>query len=54
MDFVRIYTDHFEKYPEMMSINGRDAYAPIMAVTVGNEKYLYEMEKKLGLESSLA
>ncbi|WP_196811597.1 HAD family hydrolase [Butyrivibrio sp. VCD2006] len=53
MDFVRIYTDYFGKYHHMMSISRRDAYAPIIAATSGNEKYLHVMEKKLEPKTNL-
>ncbi len=50
LDFVRHYKEHFEDYPYMFNISGRDAYAPLLAVTGRNEKYLHEIEKKFELE----
>ena len=53
LDFVKEYTGHFENYPDMVSIGGRDAYAPVMVATAQNERYLHIMEKKFELEINL-
>ncbi len=50
LDFVQAYKKYFEKYPYMFRISGRDAYAPLLAVTGKNEKYLHVIEKKFELE----
>ena len=50
MDFVDDYRLHFAEYPEMFNISGRDAYAPMLVAASHNEKYLKNMEKRLGLE----
>ena len=45
IDFVEEYSRRFEKYPYMMNISGRDAYAPMIVAASHNEKYLKEIEK---------
>ena len=50
LDFVTEYKEHFEKYPYMLNISGRDAYAPLLAAAGNNEKYLHAMEKRFDLE----
>ncbi|WP_026497906.1 hypothetical protein [Butyrivibrio sp. WCD2001] len=50
LDFVTQYKEHFEEYPYMFNISGRDVYAPLLAVACKNERYLHEIEKKFKLE----
>ncbi|WP_026657556.1 HAD family hydrolase [Butyrivibrio sp. AC2005] len=50
LDFVTQYKEHFEAYPYMLNVSGRDAYAPLLAVAGKNEKYLHEIEKRFELE----
>ena len=50
MDFIKEYTQRFKDYPYMMSISGRDAYAPVLAASGGNEKYLHSIEKLFDLK----
>lgn len=50
LDFVKKYRRCFEDFPYMLNVSGRDAYAPLLAVTGKNEKYLHEIEKKFELE----
>ena len=49
MDFVKEYTTRFKAYPYMLNISGRDAYAPIIAASGNNRKYLKMMAKRLGI-----
>ena len=48
-DFVAEYTKRFKDYPYMMNISGRDAYAPMLAASGNNEKYLKAMKKRFSL-----
>ncbi len=50
LDFVKLYKRHFEAFPYMYRISGRDAYAPMLVAAGHDEKYLKEMEKRFGLE----
>jgi len=50
LDFVEQYKKHFEQYPYMFNVSGRDAYAPLLAVTGKNEKYLHAIESKFEME----
>lgn len=50
LDFVEEYRRHFENYPWMFRISGRDAYAPMLLAAGKNEKYLKMMEQKFALE----
>ncbi|MBR6344141.1 MAG: hypothetical protein IKR70_00215, partial [Lachnospiraceae bacterium] len=49
IDFVKEYTTRFKAYPYMKCISGRDAYAPIIAASGNNRKYLKMMAKRLGI-----
>lgn len=40
LDFVKDYKRHFESYPYMFRISGRDAYAPMLRAAEHQEKYL--------------
>ncbi len=48
-DFVMDYTHYFAKYPFMFDISGRDAYAPVLAVSDKNNKYLPTIAGKFNL-----
>lgn len=50
LEFVKLYKRHFEAFPYMFRISGRDAYAPMLVAAGNDEKYLKEMEKRFGLE----
>ena len=50
LDFVKEYTVHFQNYPYMMQVSGRDAYAPMILAASRGEKYLKEIERKFALE----
>lgn len=50
MDFVREYREHFENFPYMFHISGRDAYAPMLVAASYGERYLKEIEKRFKLE----
>ena len=50
LDFVREYHVHFESFPYMFRISGRDAYAPMLVAASHDERYLREMEKRFSLE----
>lgn len=54
MDFVHEYREHFEYYPYMFNISGRDAYAPMLVAASHNEKYLKAIEKKFALEINVS
>ena len=54
LDFAEEYLKHFSNVPYMLQISGRDAYAPFLAVTADNEKYLKEIEKKFHLEMNVS
>ncbi len=49
MEFVRDYKTHFEKYPYMFRISGRDAYAPMMLAAGYGERYLKEINRGFGV-----
>lgn len=50
LDFVKQYYEHFNQYPYMFNISGRDAYAPMLLAASHHEKYLKTIEKKFNLE----
>ncbi len=50
LDFVREYYESFKDLPYMLSISGRDAYAPMLVAAGHKEKYLREIEKRFSLE----
>lgn len=50
LDYVSDYVRHFEQFPCMFNISGRDAYAPILCASGNNERYLKSMEKRFELE----
>ena len=50
LEFVDDYMEHFEKFPYMLHISGRDAYAPMLLAAGDNERYLKVIEKKFALE----
>ena len=48
-DFISDYIGYFGDKPFMFNISGRDAYAPVLAATGKDEKYLKAIEKRFGL-----
>lgn len=50
LDFAEEYRTHFQGFPYMMDISGRDAYAPMLVAASYNERYLKVIEKKFALE----
>ena len=48
-DFVKEYSLRFKEYPYMFKISGRDAYAPVIAASRQNERYLKEISRRAGL-----
>lgn len=48
-DFAEDYIGHFNKYPFMFNISGRDAYAPMLVAASHNEKYLKDIYKEFNL-----
>ena len=50
LDFAEQYLEHFEAFPYMFRISGRDAYAPMLVAASYNERYLKEMENRFQLE----
>lgn len=49
MEFARDYKKHFEQYPYMFRISGRDAYAPMMLAASYGERYLKEINRAFGV-----
>ncbi len=49
LDFISEYTKRFEQFPYMLRIEGRDAYAPILAASGKREHYLRAMAKRFDL-----
>ena len=47
LEFVDDYMEHFEKFPYMLHISGRDAYAPMLLAAGDNERYLKVIEKDI-------
>lgn len=45
LDFIRDYQMHFKEYPQMYSISGRDAYAPMLAAAGEHERYLKKIKE---------
>ena len=54
LDFAKAYKEHFEPFPYMFNISGRDAYAPMIVAAGHNEKYLKVIEKKFALEVNVS
>ncbi|MBQ8984169.1 MAG: hypothetical protein IJ079_11350 [Lachnospiraceae bacterium] len=50
LDFVQEYRTHYEHFPYMMRISGRDAYAPIIAASSHKAAYLHAMEHNFNLQ----
>lgn len=50
LDFADQYVEHFEKFPYMFRISGRDAYAPMLVAASHNERYLKMIGKRYDLE----
>ena len=53
MDFVKDYKNHFQKYPFMFNISGRDAYAPMLVAASNGEQYLKTIENQFRLEANI-
>ncbi|MDE6531020.1 MAG: hypothetical protein K2K96_09645 [Lachnospiraceae bacterium] len=47
--FVGDYKQHFEAYPYMLHISGRDAYAPMLLAAGFRERYLKKINKEFDL-----
>lgn len=47
--FVKDYQQHFEAYPYMFHISGRDAYAPMLLAAGFKERYLKKINKEFDL-----
>lgn len=54
LDFVSNYKNHFEKFPYMFNISGRDAYAPMIVASSYKERYLKVIENKFALEVNVS
>lgn len=52
-DFVKEYSSHFENFPYMLRISGRDAYAPMLIAAGYKEKYLRTIRQKFAFESNV-
>ena len=53
LDFVKEYTGKFREIPYLLDISGRDAYAPVMAASGNNEKYLNMLKKCFSLDEGV-
>ena len=53
IDFAHIYVGTFRSYPYMLNISGRDAYAPVLAASGMNEKYLNDIASHFELETGI-
>ena len=53
LDFVKEYTGKFRGIPYLLDISGRDAYAPVMAASGNNEKYLNMLKKCFSLDEGV-
>lgn len=49
-DFADEYIGHFEKFPYMFAISGRDAYAPMLLASSYQEQYLKMIGDKFALD----
>lgn len=54
LDFVANYKKHFEEFPYMFNISGRDVYAPMIVASSYKERYLKIIEKKFALEVNVS
>lgn len=50
LDFVDCYQRHFNEFPYMYQISGRDAYAPMLVAASHGEAYLKKIEEKFTLK----
>lgn len=50
LDFADQYREHFEDFPYMFAVSGRDAYAPMLLAAGHKEKYLRAIEGRFALE----
>ena len=50
LDFVKEYSTRFRDYPYMLRISGRDGYAPMLAASGADERYLKAMAKRFALQ----
>ena len=48
--FVKEYQKHFEKFPYMQNISGRDAYAPMLLASDRDAEYLKEIKQQFDLK----
>lgn len=53
LDFAKCYLEHFEEFPFMLDISGRDACAPMLLASSHKEKYLRAMEAKFNLNTGI-
>jgi len=53
LDFAYEYRRHFEDFPYMFRISGRDAYAPMLVAASHHERYLKAVEKKFRFEKNV-
>ena len=54
LDFVANYKKHFDEFPYMFNIGGRDVYAPMIVASSHKERYLNVIEKKFALEVNVS
>lgn len=53
LDFVREYRAHYEHFPYMMRISGRDAYAPIIVAASHKAAYLRSIEQRFDFQMNV-
>ena len=53
LDFVKEYSEKFSKFPYLLHISGRDAYAPVLAASGKNEKYLNSLKNRFSLDEGV-
>ena len=53
LDFAKEYSEKFSKYPYLLHISGRDAYAPVLAASGNGEKYLNSLKNRFSLDEGV-
>lgn len=54
LDFSAEYMAHFEAFPYMAAVSGRDAYAPMLLAAGHKEQYLRRMAEKFALDVNVS
>lgn len=53
LDFAHEYQRHFNDFPYMFRISGRDAYAPMLVAASHHERYLRTVERRFSFEKNI-